>query len=211
VTGAAVKLKVAHDGRITAHSGADTWTALAIVAAVPWFALSDLFEQPPAVLADTLSRARATASSPVVTVNLWFDREVMDEPFIGLPGRVMQWVFDKRAVFGDDDHAASHLSLVSSGAEPVLRLENPDLIAMAHNELLEALPLVRRARLTRATVIRELRATFSLAPGQPARPRTVTALRGFYLAGDWIETGLPATIESAVRSGHAAADAICIR
>ena len=63
------------------------------------------------------------------------------------------------------------------------------------------------SRLLRATVIREPRATFSLAPGQPRRPETVTPVRGLYLAGDWIETGLPATIESAVRSGHRAADA----
>ena len=56
--------------------------------------------------------------------------------------------------------------------------------------------------------MRERRATFSLAPGQPARPATVTGVRGLFLAGDWIDTGLPATIESAVRSGHRAADAV---
>jgi hydroxysqualene dehydroxylase len=57
-------------------------------------------------------------------------------------------------------------------------------------------------------VVREPRATFSLAPGQPRRPTTRTPIKGFYLAGDWIDTGLPATIESAVRSGHLAADLI---
>jgi len=66
---------------------------------------------------------------------------------------------------------------------------------------------VRPARLAGATVVREPRATFSLAPGQPARPGTRTPVRGLLLAGDWIETGLPATIESAVRAGHRAADA----
>jgi len=73
------------------------------------------------------------------------------------------------------------------------------------------MPAVRAATLRRATVIREPRATFSLAPGQPRRPATVTPIRGLYLAGDWIETGLPATIESAVRSGHQAADAVLAR
>ena len=63
------------------------------------------------------------------------------------------------------------------------------------------------ATLLRGTVIREPRATFSIAPGQPPRPATRTAVPGLYLAGDWIATGLPATIESAVRSGHRAADA----
>ena len=69
------------------------------------------------------------------------------------------------------------------------------------------MPAVRDATLVRATVIREPHATFSLAPGQPARPASVTPIRGFFLAGDWIDTGLPATIESAVRSGHLAAEA----
>jgi uncharacterized protein with NAD-binding domain and iron-sulfur cluster len=57
-------------------------------------------------------------------------------------------------------------------------------------------------------VVRERRATFSLAPGSPARPPTLTALAGFYLAGDWTDTGLPATIEGAVASGHRAADEV---
>ena len=68
---------------------------------------------------------------------------------------------------------------------------------------------IREARLIRATVVREPRATFSLAPGQPARPPVQTAVPGLYLAGDWIDTGLPATIESAVRAGHWAAAAVC--
>jgi uncharacterized protein with NAD-binding domain and iron-sulfur cluster len=57
-------------------------------------------------------------------------------------------------------------------------------------------------------VVREKRATFSVAPGQPARPATRTAIPGLFLAGDWIDTGLPATIESAVVSGHAGAEAV---
>jgi uncharacterized protein with NAD-binding domain and iron-sulfur cluster len=56
--------------------------------------------------------------------------------------------------------------------------------------------------------VREPRATMSLAPGGPGRPPTVTPLAGFYLAGDWTDTGLPATIEGAVLSGHRAAEAV---
>ena len=116
----------------------------------------------------------------------------------------MQWVFDKRLVLGGE---ASHLSLVSSGALSSVGLTNMALVAQAHAEILDAMPEVRRARLMNATVVREPRATFSLAPGQPTRPATETAVRGLALAGDWIDTGLPATIESAVRSGHKAAAA----
>jgi hydroxysqualene dehydroxylase len=190
-------------GRVEAvEADGQRGTAASVVFAVPWFSVADLFQPAPPELATILAHAAATASSPIVTVNLWFDRPVLDDPFIGLPGRDMQWVFDKRELFGE---AASHLSLVSSGASPLVSRTNPELVAAAHAELLEAVPAVRAARLTRATVVREPRATFSLAPGQPPRPGTVTPIRGFFLAGDWTDTGLPATIESAVRSGHRAA------
>ena len=56
--------------------------------------------------------------------------------------------------------------------------------------------------------MREKRATFSLVPGQPPRPGVITPIKGLYLAGDWIDTGLPGTIESAVVSGHMAARAV---
>jgi squalene-associated FAD-dependent desaturase len=203
-TGATAILRIEDDRVIAVEAGGERWSPATAVSAVPWFALPDLFEGVPRALEPVVDAARRTAASPIVTVNLWFDRAVIDEPFIGLPGRTMQWMFDKRLVRGE---ATWHVSLVSSGAEPIVRMSNEALIAMAHEELLDALPESRAARVVRATVIREPRATFSLAPGQPARPSTETGVRGLLLAGDWVDTGLPATIESAVRSGHRAADA----
>lgn len=193
----------AHDC-LTVASGTERWEPDCVVAAVPWFALPTLFEGDTSPLEPTLAAARGTEASPIVTVNLWFDRPILDEAFVGLPGRRMQWVFDKRFVFGD---SASHLSLVSSGAGDLLESSNLELVTAAHDELRAAFPSCRDAALRHATVIREPRATFSLAPGQPPRPETRTPVPGLYLAGDWIATGLPATIESAVRSGHRAADA----
>jgi squalene-associated FAD-dependent desaturase len=204
-TEARARIRVDDGAVVAVESEGEQWPANRVIAAVPWFAIAELFERVPPALADLLDRARRMASSPIVTVNLWFDRAVMNEPFIGLPGRAMQWVFDKRLVLGGE---ASHLSLVSSGAVSSVGLTNMALVAKAHAEILDAMPEVRRARLVNATVVREPRATFSLAPGQPARPATETAVRGLALAGDWIDTGLPATIEGAVRSGHKAADAI---
>jgi uncharacterized protein with NAD-binding domain and iron-sulfur cluster len=142
---------------------------------------------------------------PIVTVNLWYDRVVMDDPFVGLIGRTVQWVFDKRRVFGE---SSSHLSLVVSAAGSVVPLSRDDLVALAAREVRETLPAARGAALVRASVVREKQATFSLAAGQPARPANRTTVPGFFLAGDWTDTGLPGTIESAVVSGHAAARAI---
>jgi hypothetical protein len=179
-------------------------SAAALVCAVPWYALADVLIDPPAPVQRIVEDACATDASPIVTVNLWFDRIVTSHTFTGLPGRTMQWVFDKRLIFGEQ---ASHLSLVSSGAEPIVARTNQELIDLAMTEVTAAFPAARDAVLERAVVVREKRATFSVAPGQPPRPGTETAIPGFFLAGDWIDTGLPATIESAVVSGHRAAEA----
>jgi zeta-carotene desaturase len=135
-------------------------------------------------------------------VNLWYDGPVMDELLVGLPGRVFQWVFDKGRVFARDK---SHLSLVGSGAAEVVTKSNAELVEIGRREVEAALPGARDARLVHASAVRERHATFSLAPGQPRRPGTRTAVHGLLLASDWVDTGLPATIESGVAAGHWAA------
>ena len=176
-----------------------------VIAAVPWHAMRNLFPQPPDVVQPMLAAAGAMRSMPIVTVNLWYDDVVMDEAFVGLTGRTVQWVFDKRRVFGE---ASSHLSLVVSAAEALAPLSQDELVAIAAREIAEVLPAARAARLVRATVVREKQATFSLSSGEPARPAARTGIPGLVLAGDWIDTGLPGTIESAVLSGHRAARAM---
>jgi len=203
-TGAQGLVRLEGDRVSAVEACGETLQAAAVVAAVPWFAIPTLVAGETGALSDIAGRASRTSASPIVTVNLWLDRPVLEQPFVGLPGRALQWVFDKRQAFGA---AASHLSLVSSGAAPLVDLSNDALAHLAFDELCQAVPEARDARLVRATVVREKRATFSLAPGQPPRPGTTTAVRGLYLAGDWIDTGLPATIESAVTSGHRAAAA----
>jgi hydroxysqualene dehydroxylase len=174
-----------------------------VISTVPWTSIRTLFAEPvPRALASLIADASAVQSEAIVTVNLWYDRQVMDDPFVGLPGRSMQWVFEKRLAFGRD---ASHLSLVASGANALAAEQADELIARAAAEVADALPRARAATLTRGTVVREKHATFSLAAGQPPRPQTRTAIDGLLLAGDWIDTGLPGTIESAVLSGHRAA------
>jgi zeta-carotene desaturase len=180
-------------------------TAAAVVAAVPWHALGDLFTGDTAPVDALRQAAAATRPSPIASVNLWLDRQVLDTPFLGLPGRTMQWVFDKRQVL---DTSTSHLTLVSSGADDVMQMSQEELVARALHELRDALPHTRLAKVVRASVVRERQATFSLAPGQPKRPATRTNVEGLVLAGDWIDTGLPATIESAAMSGRLAAEAL---
>jgi len=179
--------------------------APAVIAAVPWFGLASLFQGELGPLAGVVTAASAMDSKPIVTVNLWYDRAVMDDPFVGLPGGQMHWVFDKRQAFGE---RASHLSLVASGADDLVALDQEALVSLAAREVAAAIPGARNAVLLRGTVIREKRATFSLAPGQPSRPGVRTSVAGLFLAGDWIDTGLPGTIESAALAGHMAAQAL---
>src|SRR6185436_10190130 len=131
-TSATARVSIDMAGVASVEVNSERVSAGALVSAVPWFSLGDLFHGDTSALNDVLASARATAASPIVTVNIWFDRVVMDEPFVGLPGRTMQWVFDKRLVFGE---SASHLSLVSSGAEDILRWTNGQLIETALAEL----------------------------------------------------------------------------
>ena len=205
-TGALARI-VADDKRVTGvEVRGERIEAAWVVSAVPWFGMRTLFgEAVPGPLRDLVQTAASMRSKPIVTVNLWYDTRVMDEPFVGLPGRMMQWVFDKRLAFGSE---ASHLSLVASGADALAGEGTADLVARAAREVEEAIPGARRAKLTRGTVVREKQATFSLAADQPPRPGRETALAGLFLAGDWIDTGLPGTIESAVLSGHRAASSV---
>jgi squalene-associated FAD-dependent desaturase len=183
-----------------------TIEAPSVVCAVAWHALSRVFDDsvPPAVEA-IVSSASARRSSAIVTVNLWMDGPVFDGPFIGLVDGPIQWAFDKSAIFGE---RAGHLSLVASGADALAGLEAASIVDRATTELRRALPAMASRRVLRSVVVKERRATFSLAPGEPPRPATRTPLAGVYLAGDWIDTGLPGTIESAARSGHLAAEAV---
>ena len=182
---------------------AEDVAAKAIVCAVPWHGLPALFPRRPRALEETLVAAERTAPEPIVTVDLWFDRPLLKERFVGLAGRTFQWAFDTRWAGA----GRSHLSLIVSDAGALVDRENGDLIELAARELGSAIPAAAGAALRHGLVIRERRATFSVARGQPRRPGTRTALPNVFLAGDWIDTGLPATIESAVASGHAAADA----
>lgn len=204
-TDALARVSLAPGGAHTVHVRGETIQASAVISAVPWHALRNLFPDPPASLLPLIRSASAMTSMPIATVNLWYDRIVMDEPFVGLSGRTIQWVFDKRRVFGE---TSSHLSLVVSAAGSVASLTRDELVGIAAREVADALPRAREARLVRATVVREKQATFSLAPAEPARPANRTPVPGLFLAGDWTDTGLPSTIESAVASGRRAAEEV---
>jgi squalene-associated FAD-dependent desaturase len=179
----------------------------AVVLAVPWSAVpallpEELRSQPP------WSGLPRLGSSPIVSVEMWLDRMVVDKEMVGLRDSELEWVFDKGWIFGRKG-APQHLSFIVSAAHRSLERSNGELVAAAEAALRRYFPAMREAAVLRSLVLREPEATFSAGPeGEALRPANATALPGLFLAGDWTATGLPATIEGAVRSGYAAAEAV---
>ncbi len=181
--------------------------ATRVVLAAPWHTWPRVIAGDTAPLAGLLDAARHTGAAPIVTVSLAFDRPVLDRPVLGFPAQWVQWAFDTSALTPGAT-PGSRVALVVSGAGEALRLDEGETMRRARQVFERARAAARDARLTGWRVVREPRATFSLAPGQPARPATRTAVAGLYLASDWVDTGLPATIEGAAEAGHRAADAV---
>ena len=150
---------------------------------------------------------------PLVGVHLWFDREITELPHAVLLDTTIQWMYQKEKLALQPgpkrEGQGSHLELVISVARKLVGMPQREIIALAVRELGLFFPAVREAKLIKAVVTKEVRATFSTTPGLDAhRPGARTAWPGLFLAGDWTDTGWPATMEGAARSGFLAAEAV---
>jgi hydroxysqualene dehydroxylase len=147
--------------------------------------------------------------SPIVSVHLWFDRPLLQVPLAALLDSDAHWIFDRGALTGHTPARGQYLTVVSSGVPELLEVRGRGLVDRIAVELTDRLGA---AELLWSRVSREPRATVALRPGQAAlRPGTKTALPNVARAGSWIDTGWPATMESAVRSGRAAARSLLIQ
>lgn len=188
-----------------------------VVSAVPCFSFVDLLPADLLGAEPLFARLRALSPAPIISINLWFDQSLTDHDFIGLRGTTVQWLFNKGSILSDSGLRASnpqfprdgYVSLVISGAHDYIGRPKDDLRALALCELGELIPASRPARLFHSLILKERFATFSPSPeAEGVRPPATTPIHGLYLAGDWTATGLPATIEGAVKSGYTAAQAI---
>jgi zeta-carotene desaturase len=179
----------------------------AVVLAVPWHAVGGLVPEPLRAGAP-FAEAASLTGSPIVSVEMWLDRVVVERAMVGLRDSEMEWVFDKGRIFGRSG-APQHLAFIVSAAFRSAPKPNAELVAAAESALRRYFPAMRDATVTRSLVMREAEATFASDPeAERLRPGNATPVAGLYLAGDWTATGLPATIEGAVRSGRAAARAL---
>jgi squalene-associated FAD-dependent desaturase len=159
------------------------------------------FERVAALVPELGLDLSAFEHSPITGIHLWFDRPVLDLPYATLLDRTIQWVFNKSE--------GKYVQVVVSASRSLLEMPRAEVIALAVRELAEFFPRVTEARLEKAQVVKEARATFSARPGiEASRPPARTAIRNLFLAGDWTRSGWPATMEGAVRSGYLAAEAV---
>jgi len=141
--------------------------------------------------------------SPIVSVHLWFDRQLLREPLAALLGSDAHWVFDRGRLTGHEPERGQYLTVVSSGVPELMEIRGRELVDRIAGQLVERLG---SAELLWSRVSREPYATIALRPGTE-RAAAATARPNVVRAGSWTDTGWPATTESAVRSGRAAAKA----
>jgi zeta-carotene desaturase len=169
-------------------------TADFYVAALP-------FERLPAIAPDLGIDVAQFSHSPITGIHLWFDRSITQLPHATLLDRTIQWMFNK--------DRGRYLQLVVSASRSLTDMPRNDVIALAIRELGEFFSAARQAKLEKAHVVKEIRATFSARPGlEEHRPIAQTRFPNLFLAGDWTRSGWPATMEGAVRSGYLAAEAV---
>ncbi|MEO8456995.1 MAG: hydroxysqualene dehydroxylase HpnE [Chloroflexota bacterium] len=166
------------------------------------------------VLPDAVSRDQFFArigrieTSPIVNVHLWYDRPVWDRGFAAFLNTPVQWVFNKTKLWHESG-PGQYLDISLSGADDFVDWPSGELIEHFRKEMLSLLPATRGATLVRALVVKQRDATFAALPGVARlRPTQATPVGNLFLAGDWTQTGWPATMESAVRSGGLAARAV---
>ncbi len=182
-------------------------TASAYVSAVPPQALVPMLS--PAVRRDVpaLGAIERLASSPIVSVHVWFDRPLLRDDFVGFVGTQTHWCFNRDKITGRDPHGGSYLTFVSSGARAIVDLDADAIVAATLADVRRLLPGAAQATVRHTQVVKEKFATMSpTVEAEGLRPPAATPFPNFFLAGDWTATGLPATIESAVESGHRAAE-----
>jgi uncharacterized protein with NAD-binding domain and iron-sulfur cluster len=150
-------------------------------------------------------------SSPIVSINLWFDRPVIDREFVGLLGTRSQWIFNKDLIL-PAEHRSNQIAVIISAARDYVDWTKSELVEMAIGDLHDLLPESRKAEVLHSVIVKEREATLShTVESDSLRLGPRTSIANLILAGDWTETGLPATIESAVMSGDVAAQAVSTR
>jgi len=178
----------------------------AVISALPWHVLRGLLPGE-----SKLAQAcRQMEDAPIVSLHLWMDRPVLHEPFVGMLDSPVHWVFSRDHIQGAGEAGTGHvITAVVSGARDLVEKTATELEELTLKELRRFIPEAREAKVLHRMVYKARSATFAATPEtEPLRPGTKTEWSNLWLAGDWTDTGLPATIEGAILSGRSAARAV---
>ncbi len=200
----------AREWTVTTRSG--TFASDYVVIALPFEGLGKLLpNMPPVDGTEPLAKQIAKHEHwPICSVHLWFDREITELDHAVLLDREIHWLYNKGKLQPWRKLNGSYVELVVSASQEFAALSREEAIAQSTRELGEFFPEVKAAKLLKAAFIKEMRATFGVPPGiDCARPGAGSPWPNLFLAGDWIATGWPSTMESAARAGHLAAEAVC--
>jgi squalene-associated FAD-dependent desaturase len=176
-----------------------------VIIATPWHQVGK-------IVSESLARAAAiepnqwaaVPTSPISGVHLWFDNPITDAPHAVMVASMSQWLFPRPS---DASTRGHYYQVVISAARAVREMPNQEVIDRVVEELCVAFPKTRQSKLLASRVVTDPQAVFSIRPEVEAiRPQASTNLPSFHLAGDFVQTGWPATMEGAVISGRQAAN-----
>ena len=182
-----------------------------LVVALPFEATGQLLPQMPAAEGAPGLAAKIEQHEhwPICSVHLWFDREITDLDHAVMLDREIHWMYNQSQL--QKGRGGHYIELVVSATRAFASLPRDEAIRQALAELAEFFPRVKDAKVEKVALVKEVRATFGVPPGiDAARPSAVSPWPQCFLAGDWTATGWPSTMESAARSGHLAAEALCL-
>ncbi len=205
--GEAVKQIAAHEsGGIIVQTVSTKIIAQAVVVAVPWRRLPELLDVSLQTAVPKLSDLASLESSPITSLHLWTDRPITDLPHAVLIDRLSQWVFARSDAGMNKGH---YYQVVISASRELAGRSQQSVIDEVWQDLQAVFPAARAARLLDSQLITQRDAVFSVTPeSEPLRLPQRTLHPALVLAGDWTDTGWPATMEGAVRSGYLAAEQV---
>lgn len=185
-------------------SNGDEVSSEAVLSAVPGYVLNEILS---GSLLDKFSqRFWELEWNSIINVHLFFEKKVMEADFFGFLEGTAGWVFN---VSGNDGEVGKHICLTISDPGELEDLDPDKLVEKVVADLASPLPAIKDAELLDSVAIYQPRATFKASPDSKAlRPPQNPSPDGLFLAGDWTDTGWPATMEGAVRSGYYSAEEI---
>ena len=187
-------------------SDGTTLTARAVVSCLPPNALAKVLPDRGPDIATIKSTLEAFEYSPIVAVHLWYERPIMSERLTAFVDQDLQWVFNDSALRGKSLDNVQHIVISLSGADEWAALSKKEILDRIGEKMQAVFPDARGNALVNSTIVKTPEATIKITPGSgELRIGPSTNQPNLFLAGDWTDTSLPATMEGAVQSGNVAA------